>query len=168
MTKDYDPDSAEAMACKSQPVGVHTLASSPTNPRKTFDPTQMAELVQSVKEHGILTPILVRCWPANQTYSGDFPMYEVVAGERRFRAAKAAGFYLMPALVRDLTDTQVLEIQVIENLQRADLHPLEEADGYRHPTESSLTWKGVGCPPNWVREWLADDEHTMDMLKAVA
>lgn len=134
MTKDYDPDpdSDEARNCISLPVGVHTLASSPTNPRKTFDPVQMAELVQSVKEQGILTPILVRCWPANQAYTGDFPMYEVVAGERRFRAAKAAGLKLMPAMVRDLTDAQVLEVQVIENLQRADLHPLEEADGYSH------------------------------------
>lgn len=130
MTKDYDPESAEAMACKSQPVGVHTLASSPTNPRKTFDPVQMAELVQSVKEHGILTPILVRCWPAHYAWTGDMPLWEVVAGERRYRAAKEAGLTLIPAMIRNLTNTEVLEIQVIENLQRADLHPLEEADGY--------------------------------------
>ena len=133
MSNTYDPDSVEARNCISQAVGVHTLASSPTNPRKTFGPAQMAELVQSVREHGILTPILVRCWPASLAWTGaDMPFFEVVAGERRFRAARVAGLTLMPALVRDLSDAQVLEIQVIENLQRADLHPLEEADGYQH------------------------------------
>lgn len=127
---DYDPDSAEARDCISQPVGVHTLYSSPTNPRKSFPEAAMAELIESVKQYGVLAPIVVRCWPASYPWSGDMPLYEVVAGERRFRAAKAAGLHLIPAMVRHLTDEQVLEIQVIENLQREGVHPLEEAEGY--------------------------------------
>jgi ParB/RepB/Spo0J family partition protein len=128
--RDYDPDSAEARNCISQPVGVHTLASSPTNPRKSFPEAAMAELIESVKQHSILTPIMVRCWPTTYPWTGDMPLFEVVAGERRFRAAKAAGLFLIPAMVRNLTDEQVLEIQVIENLQREGVHPLEEAEGY--------------------------------------
>jgi len=130
MSRDYDPDSAIARDCISQPVGVHTLASSPTNPRKSFPEAAMAELIESVKQHGILTPIMARSWPVGYPWTGDMPLYEVVAGERRFRAAKAAGLFLIPAMVRDLTDEQVLEIQVIENLQREGVHPLEEAEGY--------------------------------------
>lgn len=131
MNKDYDPDSPEAKACISQPGGIHTLCPSPTNPRKTFDDASMAELTENVRHHGVLQPILTRLWPVAQPYpAGDMPLYEIVAGERRYRAAKAAGQTLIPMLVRDLTDKEVLEIQVIENLQRKDLHPLEEADGY--------------------------------------
>lgn len=127
---DYNPDSPEAKACRSQPVGVATLHSSPTNPRKTFDEAKLAELVASVQQVGILQPILVRPWPTEYAWTGDIPLYEVVAGERRYRAAKAAGLTLIPAMVRDLTNKEVLEIQTIENLQREDLHPIEEAEGY--------------------------------------
>jgi len=129
-TPDYNPDSPEFKSCLSMAVGVATLHSSPTNPRKTFDAAKLAELVASVQQVGILQPILVRPWPVEYPWSGDMPLYEVVAGERRFRAAQAAGIALMPAMVRHLTTQEVLEIQTIENLQREDLHPLEEAEGY--------------------------------------
>ncbi|MFV5212818.1 ParB/RepB/Spo0J family partition protein [Azonexus caeni] len=129
--QDYDPQSAEAKACISQPAGIHTLAPSPTNPRKSFPDAEMLEMTESVKQHGVLQPLLVRCWPVNYAYPGDtMPYYEIVAGERRYRAAKAAGLTLVPVLVRDLDDRAVLELQVIENLQRKDLHPIEEAEGY--------------------------------------
>lgn len=129
--QDYDPQSAEAKACISQPAGIHTLAPSPTNPRKSFPDAEMLEMTESVKQHGVLQPLLVRCWPVHYAYPGDtMPYYEIVAGERRYRAAKAAGLTLVPVLVRDLDDRAVLELQVIENLQRKDLHPIEEAEGY--------------------------------------
>lgn len=98
------------------------ISPSATNPRKHFDETAMAELVASVQAHGIIQPILVR--PV--TGAG----FELVAGERRYRAAKAAKLKTIPAIVRELTDLQALELQVVENLKRADLHPLEEAEGY--------------------------------------
>jgi len=87
-----------------------------------------ADLVQSVKDHGVLQPILVR--PRESTHDS-VARYEIVAGHRRLAAAREAGLYRIPALVRTLSDQQALEIQVIENLQRANLHALEEAEGYR-------------------------------------
>ena len=112
-------------------VSIDQLVASPTNPRKHFDGIAHAELTASIREHGVMQPLLVRQsnvteWP----FSGSPATYEIVAGERRYRAAKAAGLTELPALIRDLSDAQVLEMQVIENLQRQDLHPLEEAEGY--------------------------------------
>jgi ParB/RepB/Spo0J family partition protein len=100
------------------------IAPSKTNPRKHFDPKALEELAMSVKTHGVLQPILVRSLNGNGSY-------ELVSGERRYKAAKQAGLIEIPALVLKLDDKQVLEIQVIENLQRSDLHAMEEADGYR-------------------------------------
>jgi ParB family chromosome partitioning protein len=95
---------------------------SKTNPRKTFDAKALEDLTASVKEKGVIVPILVR--PIGGTF-------EVVAGARRFRAAKKAGLNQIPAIIRSLGDDQALEAQVIENLQRQDVHPLEEAEGYQ-------------------------------------
>lgn len=101
------------------------LEPSPTNPRKTFDPERLAELARTVAEHGIVEPILARPHP---TKKGE--QLEIVAGERRWRAAELAKLEAVPVIVRPLTDKQALEIQTIENAQREDLHPLEQADGY--------------------------------------
>lgn len=101
---------------------------SPTNPRKHFDPVALADLARSIKEHGLLQPILVRpIAPAGGVE------YEIVAGERRWQASKlpeAGEPYTIMAIARAMTDFEVLEVQVIENLKRTDLHPLEEAAGY--------------------------------------
>jgi ParB/RepB/Spo0J family partition protein len=94
------------------------------NPRKSFNQAKLEELTESVRQVGVLEPILVRNDKGTEAF-------ELVAGERRYRAAKAAGLTSVPAIVKDLTDVQVLEIQVIENAQRDDLHPLEEAEGFR-------------------------------------
>lgn len=104
------------------------LRESPRNPRQRFDETAMAELVQSVRSHGILTPLIVRPAPAKKGRAGG---YEIAAGHRRFRAARAAGLERVPAIVRDLDDEAFVEVLNLENLQREDLHPLEEAEGYR-------------------------------------
>jgi len=96
---------------------------SKTNPRRNFDKEKLDQLADSIRKAGVLQPVLVR---TNGT------TYELVAGERRLRAAKLAELETIPAIVRELTDQEVLEIQVVENLQRDDLHPLEEAEGYRH------------------------------------
>lgn len=100
------------------------ITPSHSNPRKHFDKDKLAELTESVSAHGILQPILVR--PRK-----DGEGWELVAGERRYRAALSAGLEEIPAVVRELDDKQTLEVQVIENLQRADLSPLEEANGYQ-------------------------------------
>ena len=100
------------------------LTPSPTNPRKTFDPVALEELAESIKEKGLIQPIVVR------VHGPGREGYEVVAGERRYRAAMLAQVEELPCILRQLDDVAVLEIQTIENLQRDDLHPLEEAEGF--------------------------------------
>ncbi len=106
-------------------VPIDKVKPSAFNPRKTFDATELDELAASIRERGLVQPIVVR--PIG-------PMgaeYEIVAGERRWRAAQKAGMHLIPVIVRALTDQESLEIAIIENVQRADLNAIEEATGYR-------------------------------------
>lgn len=105
-------------------VRLARITPSATNPRRTFNQAQLDELTDSVRQHGVLQPILVR------PIVGTEDRFELVCGERRYRAAMAAELREVPALVRPLTDLQVLEVQLIENLQREGLHELEEAEGY--------------------------------------
>lgn len=104
-------------------IPLAAIVPSKTNPRKNFDKVALGELEASIRKHDVIQPILVRP-------NGSPETFELVAGERRFRAAKAAGLKDIPATVRALSDGEAIEIQVIENLQRSDLHPLEEAEGY--------------------------------------
>ncbi len=97
-------------------------------PRTAFDEAALEELSQSIREHGVLQPIVVR------PVSGGG--YVIVAGERRWRASRLAGLTTIPAIVRDLTDQQAMEIALIENLQRENLNPIEEAEGFRSLMDS--------------------------------
>ncbi|MCA0972322.1 ParB/RepB/Spo0J family partition protein [Halobacillus litoralis] len=103
-------------------IPVQSCRPNPYQPRLTFDDEAIEELSQSIKEHGILQPIIVR-----KSIKG----YEIVVGERRFRASKKAGLETIPALVRDWTDEQMMELALLENLQREDLTPVEEAKAYQ-------------------------------------
>lgn len=106
-------------------IELQELVPSPTNPRKTFDQAKLEELARSITSKGVLEPLLVR-----PHANGGAAAFEIVAGERRFRAAALAEVPTIPCIVRELDDVDVLEIQTIENLQRDDVHPLEEAEGY--------------------------------------
>ena len=108
---------------RAQSAPVEHLSPSPYQPRVHFEADRISELVESVKEKGIIQPILVR--PI------DGGKYEIVAGERRWRAAQQAGLHDVPIVVRDLKDGEALEIAIIENVQREDLSPVEEARGYQ-------------------------------------
>jgi len=105
-------------------IAVAAINANPNQPRRRFDEAELEELTASIREKGVLQPILVR--PA--VYAGQF---EIVAGERRWRAAQRNGLRTIPALVRSLSDAEVLEIAIVENVQRADLSPIEEAEGYK-------------------------------------
>src|SRR6201996_1827152 len=94
-------------------------------PRRHFDDTLLDELASSIRQHGLLQPILVR------PLAGETDAYEIIAGERRWRAAQRASLHDVPVIVQTLTDTQALEIALVENLQRQDLSALEEAEGYK-------------------------------------
>jgi ParB family chromosome partitioning protein len=103
-------------------IPVAFIQASPNNPRKIFSETEIDELSKSLKEKGLLQPLVVRPIKENS--------YELVAGERRWRAAQKAGLHEVPALVKELSDGEALEIALIENIQRSDLNPLEEAQAY--------------------------------------
>lgn len=103
-------------------VDVAEIVPNPFQPRKTFSDEALQELAASIKEHGVIQPLLVRRTPSG---------YELVAGERRLRASKLAGLTTVPVIVKELTDKEMAELAMIENLQREDLHFLEEALGFQ-------------------------------------
>lgn len=105
------------------------IGANPDQPRKTFTDAELADLAASIKEKGVLQPILLRA-VANRPY-----MYEIVAGERRYRASKMAGLAEIPALVKTLDDGNAMEIALIENVQRENLNPIEEAAAYKNIME---------------------------------
>ena len=101
---------------------IELLHASPNNPRKHFGESDLDDLAKSIREKGLLQPIVVRPRPDGE--------YEIVAGERRWRASQRAGIHEVPVLIRELSDGEALEIALIENIQRSDLNPLEEARAY--------------------------------------
>ncbi|MBO9399436.1 ParB/RepB/Spo0J family partition protein [Shimia sp. R9_3] len=104
-------------------VPIERIEPNPDQPRRDFTPEQLDDLANSIREKGVIQPLIVR------KKSGD--RYEIVAGERRWRASQMAKLHELPVIVREYDDTEVLEIAIIENIQRADLNPVEEAMGYR-------------------------------------
>ncbi|MDH4414537.1 MAG: ParB/RepB/Spo0J family partition protein [Rhizobium sp.] len=103
-------------------IPIEFVARSPKNPRRYFDEAELQDLAGSIRQHGIVQPVVVR------TIGSD--RYEIIAGERRWRAAQLAGLVEIPVIVRDVDDRTALELAIVENVQRADLNPLEEALGY--------------------------------------
>jgi ParB family chromosome partitioning protein len=104
-------------------IPVAEIRSNPFQPRKSFKPEELTELQESLKANGLLQPVTVRQSPQGKGY-------ELIAGERRLRAAAALGWEKIPAVVKDLSDQEILTLALVENLQRADLNPIEEAEGY--------------------------------------
>jgi len=120
-------------------IPLATIAPSLTNPRKHFDAAKLAELAESIKAMGVHQPVLVRPLPGSRVADTERGVqYELVCGERRLRASQQAAAPTIPAMVRELTDDQVLEIQIVENLQRDDLSELEEAEGYTQLMERCI------------------------------
>jgi ParB/RepB/Spo0J family partition protein len=119
---------------------IELVQASPTNPRKHFDLAKLEELAASIKKSGLLQPILVR--PRDGARRGD-ALYEIVAGERRWRASRLGGELFINAIVRPMNDYDVVELQMVENLQRADLSPLEEADGYHQLLQRNDKFMGL-------------------------
>ena len=103
-------------------VPIEHVSRNPRNPRRSFDPADLEDLSRSIRQHGIVQPVMVR-------RAGE-DRYEIIAGERRWRAAQMAGLVDIPVIVRDVDDRTALEIAIVENVQRADLNALEEAQGY--------------------------------------
>lgn len=128
-------------------------------PRKHFKPEDLAELTDSIKQNGILQPILVRKKGAG---------YEIVAGERRYQAARAAGLTEVPVVIRDISDEDVFKLALIENLQRSDLTPLEEARGYRQLIkEKGLTQEELAKALSKSRSAITNTIRLLDLPKEV-
>jgi len=104
---------------------IEQITANPDQPRRSFDPDALQELAASLKQRGVLQPLIVRPHPA------DKGLYQIVAGERRWRAAQMAQLHEMPVIIREMSDTEVLEVAIIENIQRADLNAIEEAASFR-------------------------------------
>jgi ParB family chromosome partitioning protein len=152
------------------------IVPSPLQPRKTFRPEALAEMVDSIKERGIIQPLIVRLVNGK---------YELIAGERRWRAAAEAGLDKLPVIVREASNRDVLELALIENLQRADLSPIEEAEAYaRLMKEFSLTQEQVAQQvgkgravvanavrlltlPQQIRVWLGSNDLTVGHAKVL-
>lgn len=119
-----------------QEIEMDRIAPNPQQPRQHIDPDALQELASSIRQHGLLQPLVV-------TRAGDG--YSIVAGERRWRAAQAAGLATIPAIVKEASPESMLELALVENLQRADLTPLEEAGAYQTLVERGLTQEQVAA-----------------------
>ncbi|MHB8064012.1 MAG: ParB/RepB/Spo0J family partition protein [Ruminiclostridium sp.] len=127
---------------------INEIEPNASQPRKFFDDEKLVQLADSIKQHGIIQPIIVK---------KDNNVYTIIAGERRWRAAKLAGLSRVPVLIKDFTKKQVMEIALIENLQREDLNPIEEADAFLHlMNEFNLTQEQIAVTIGRSRSAIAN------------
>ncbi len=158
-------------------INLKDIRSNPYQPRKTFNETTLQELADSIKEHGIIEPIIVK-----KAIKG----YELVAGERRTKAAKLAGLEKIPAIVKDFNDQEMMEIALLENIQREDLNPIDEASAYQkiielgHMTQEEFAKKfgksrshvtnmlGLLSLPTTVKELVEKKEISMGHARALS
>ncbi len=117
---DFDEVSQEENGLKKLPL--HKIEPNPDQPRRDFDPEELEELAESIRTHGVIQPLTVREMPNGY--------YQIIAGERRWRASRLAGLEEIPAVIIEADDKKAMELALIENLQRSDLNPVEEANGY--------------------------------------
>ena len=145
-----------------QSAAIESLQPGRYQPRRYFDPGELDELAESLKNHGVIQPILVR-----ESVNGEAD-YEIIAGERRWRAAQLAQLHSIPILVHELTDSEALEIALVENLQRENLSPLEEADGYKRlMDEFSHTQEALGDLLGKSRSHVANMMRLLSLPNAV-
>lgn len=117
-----------------QTLRISEIERNKQQPRKTFDEDSIDALAESILEHGVLQPVIVRPYGEN---------YQLIAGERRFRAAKKAGLEEIPVIIKELTDIETMQIALIENVQREDLNPIEEAMGYKELSNLGMTQENI-------------------------
>jgi ParB family chromosome partitioning protein len=140
-------------------IAMSRIRPNPRQPRKRFDPDSLATLAASIREHGVLQPILV-----TEMIDG----YQLVAGERRLRAAQAAGLDRIPAVVRQLADRQQLEVALVENLQREDLDPIETADAYHQLIEEfGFSQEDLATRVGRARSTVANTLRLLDLAPGV-
>lgn len=147
---------AQSAVSSDRNVPIEFVSPNPRNPRRNFGDAELTDLAQSIREHGVVQPVVVRP-------SGSSGRYEIIAGERRWRAAQRAGLVEIPVIVRDVNDRTALELAIIENVQRTDLNPVEEALGYQQLIdEHSYTQADLGQVIGKSRSHVAN---TLRLLK---
>ena len=152
---------AEEVPAQNTPVGIRLsdIEPNPRQPRQDFEPVALEELAQSIRENGIITPITLR-------KTGD--TYQIIAGERRWRASRLAGLTEIPAIVLDVDENTAYALALIENLQREDLNPMEEAEGYRRLTqELGLTQEQAALRVGRSRPAVANALRLLSLPKSV-
>ena len=138
-------------------IALELIRPNPYQPRKTFEEERLNDLASSIQQHGILQPIVLR-----QTVQG----YYIVVGERRFRASKLAGLTEVPAIIKELSDEDMMELAIIENLQREDLNAIEEAESYKKMmTDLNITQQEVARRLGKSRPYIANMLRLLQLLK---
>ena len=141
-------------------IALELIRPNPYQPRKTFEEERLNDLASSIQQHGILQPIVLR-----QTVQG----YYIVVGERRFRASKLAGLTEVPAIIKELSDEDMMELAIIENLQREDLNAIEEAESYKKMmTDLNITQQEVARRLGKSRPYIANMLRLLQLPKNVA
>lgn len=140
-------------------VSIEDIHPNPHQPRTHFNETELEELSESIRSHGVLQPLLVR---------KDDKGYEIIAGERRYQASKIAGVTEVPVVVREVTDNEMLELALIENLQRSDLNPIEEAKGYRKLIQATgMTQEALSKAVSKSRSAITNSLRLLDLPQRV-
>ena len=153
---------AEAALNAIRTLPVETLQPGPFQPRTSFHPDSLTELVESIRSQGILQPLLARPHPETSS------MFQIVAGERRWRAAQQAGLHEVPVLIRDLSDIDAMAASLVENLQRQDLNPIEEGEGFRRLIEEfGLTQEQLGAAVGKSRSHVANAMRLLNLPPGV-
>ena len=143
-------------------LAIDRLQPGPFQPRTSFHPDSLAELVESIRSQGILQPLLARPHPEMAN------LFQIVAGERRWRAAQQAGLHEVPVLIRDLTDIDAMAASLVENLQRQDLNPIEEGEGFRRLIEEfGLTQEQLGAAVGKSRSHVANAMRLLNLPPGV-
>ena len=140
-------------------IDVKQIRNNPFQPRQTFVQEKLEELAASIKENGLIQPIIVRKSP--------IVGYELLAGERRYRAAQIAGFKEIPAIIRELSDDDMIKQAIIENLQREDLNPIEEAESYQHLIDKGATHEEIAQFTGKSRPYISNMVRLLHLSPAV-
>lgn len=159
LIQEAQSETGGSVATADSMVDIESIHPNPNQPRTHFNDAELNELSDSIAEHGVLQPLLVR---------KDVDGYEIIAGERRYQASKIAGLTEIPVIIKDVDDQKMLEIALIENLQRSDLNPIEEAKGYKQLIkQSGMTQEALSKAISKSRSAITNSLRLLDLPEPV-
>ena len=159
LIQEAQSETGGSVATADSMVDIESIHPNPNQPRTHFNDAELNELSDSIAEHGVLQPLLVR---------KDVDGYEIIAGERRYQASKIAGLTEIPVIIKDVDDKKMLEIALIENLQRSDLNPIEEAKGYKQLIkQSGMTQEALSKAVSKSRSAITNSLRLLDLPEPV-